>query len=116
MNEKNNSKATGRRSETFATDWLKKHGYLIIKTNYTTPYGEADIIAKQGDITVFIEVKSAIGHNPIESVNANKIKKIRNVALYYMQKIGYEIPVRFDVITIVMNDNNLELKHIIDAF
>ncbi|MCX8069688.1 MAG: YraN family protein, partial [Thermodesulfovibrionales bacterium] len=75
-----------------------------------------DIIAKYGDLTVFVEVKSAIGQNPIESVTESKIKKIRNVALYYMQKIGQEIPIRFDVITITFNEGELELKHLADVF
>ncbi|HIJ59952.1 MAG TPA: YraN family protein [Nitrospirae bacterium] len=116
MNKQNNSKVIGRKSESLAIDWLKNRGYSIVKTNYTTPYGEADIIAKQGDITVFVEVKSAIGQNPIESVTASKMKKIRNIALYYMQRLGLEVPIRFDVITIVVNEKDLEIKHLVDAF
>lgn len=111
-----NSKATGSRSESQACDYLQSKGYKIITKNYTTPYGEADIIALDGETTVFVEVKSAYGHDPIEAVHEGKIKKIRNAALFYMKELGKEIPIRFDVITITITNKGSRLNHLIDVF
>ncbi len=108
-----NSKETGSRSERLACEFLQAQGYKILHRNYFTPYGEADIIAIEGDTTVFVEVKSADNQDPIESVHEGKVRKIRNVALHYMQRLEREIKVRFDVITIV---NGQHIRHLKDAF
>lgn len=110
------SKETGSSAEALAVEYLQSKGYRILKKNYKTPYGEADIIALEGQTTVFVEVKSAIGQDPIESVHQGKVKKIRDAALYYMQKIGREIPLRFDVITITISKDGQEIRHLVDAF
>jgi putative endonuclease len=51
-------KEIGAWGEENASDWLAERGYQIIARNVRTPYGEIDIIAQQGDVTVFIEVKT----------------------------------------------------------
>jgi putative endonuclease len=48
----------GQWGESVATDYLTGHGYEIIAHNVRTPYGEIDIVAKQGDVMVFVEVKT----------------------------------------------------------
>jgi hypothetical protein len=48
----------GQWDESVATDYLAKHGYEIIARNVRTPFGEIDIIAKQGDMIIFVEVKA----------------------------------------------------------
>ncbi|MFH0942353.1 MAG: YraN family protein [Chloroflexota bacterium] len=74
--------------EKIARDFLLKKGYAVIARNYRCPYGEIDIIARDGDYLVFVEVKTrtspGLGH-PEESVTAAKRAKLRQVALHYLQ-------------------------------
>jgi putative endonuclease len=44
--------------ESIVTEWLAERGYQIIARNVRTPYGEIDIIVKQGDVTIFVEFKT----------------------------------------------------------
>ncbi|MFQ3574533.1 MAG: YraN family protein [Thermodesulfovibrionales bacterium] len=111
------SRGKGRYSEEIVVAFLNKKGFQIIKKNYLTPVGEIDIIARYKGQTVFVEVKSAYSNDPIESVNQSKIKKIRSTALYYMKELGYEIDLRFDVITVVFDeDGKVNIRHIEGAF
>jgi putative endonuclease len=49
-------KEIGAWGEGVASDWLSERGYKIVARNVHTPYGEIDIIAQQGDMTIFVEV------------------------------------------------------------
>lgn len=112
-------KTLGTKGENLAVTFLKKKGYKIIARNYKTFIGEIDIIAKDGDITVFIEVKTRINDSfgyPFEAVNTKKKKKLKNLALLYLKNKGDESPVRFDVLSIFMNNGKEEIEHIKDAF
>ena len=112
--------ALGSEGEEVAVRFLKKKRYGIIARNYKTPIGEIDIIAKDGDTIVFVEVKTRandIFGYPFEAVNQNKRRKLKNLALLYLKKQRKELPVRFDVISIFCGqDGRKELEHIIDAF
>ncbi len=113
-------KALGTSGEELASHFLKKKGYRIIERNYKTPIGEIDIIAKDRDITVFVEVKTrtdvSFGY-PFESVHAKKQHKLKNLALLYMKKKRIESPARFDVLSIILRKNGpSEIEHIKDAF
>lgn len=113
-------KNLGLKGETLAVKFIKKRGYAIITQNYKTPFGEIDIIAKDGDTIVFIEVKTrknTIFGYPFESVNKKKIQKIKKSALHYLKKQRQEFSVRFDVISILSTDSGRnEIEHITDAF
>ena len=78
--------------------------------------GEIDVIAKKGDLVVFVEVKTRSGNDygrGAESVNGGKIKRIRRAAMYYLTKSkDPEAACRFDVIEI----NEGKIEHIEDAF
>ena len=66
-------KFLGRAGEVKAAEFLKKKGYKIIKTNYKTYCGEIDIIANDGEYTVFVEVKTRTSDEfgaPAEAVDA----------------------------------------------
>ena len=109
----------GKRSEIIASDYLKEKGYKIITVNYKNKVGEIDIIAKNGNCLVFVEVKARIsqqfGH-PIEAVNAKKQQKIRAVASVYLMKNRMrDTECRFDVISI-LGVENPEIQHIVAAF
>lgn len=109
----------GKEGEEAAIGFLRKNGYRIIEKNYKTVFGEIDIIAKDGDVIVFIEVKTradrSFGH-PFEAVHPRKREKIRKVALCFLKKMRKEPPARFDVLSITSENSKMKIEHIVDAF
>jgi putative endonuclease len=80
---------TGMLGEKLAKDFLKKRGYRVIETNYRCAEGEIDIVARQRDYLVFIEVrakKSRDFGSPEESVTPAKKERLRNAAARYQQE------------------------------
>jgi putative endonuclease len=116
----NNAKInTGREGEIIAAAFLKKNGYRIIETNYRCPLGEIDIIAREKDELVFVEVKTRKSSErgyPEQAVGISKQRKISQLALWYLQKIKDDTPVRFDVIAITISTSGNEIKLIKNAF
>jgi len=112
-------KQIGSRGEDLASEFLKDAGYRIIARNYKTPIGELDIIAKDGETLVFVEVKArssnAFGY-PFEAVDSRKRHKLKNLALLYLKNQKKNCAVRFDVISITLNGTKKEIEHIKDAF
>ncbi len=109
----------GKEGEELALRFLKKQGYRIIGKNYRTPFGEIDIIADDGGVLVFVEVKTRSGDafgSPFEAVDRRKRDKIKNVALSYMKRIRKEPPARFDVLSIDVDEGRKKIDHIKDAF
>ncbi len=110
---------TGKYGEWLARRYLKKKGYRILHWNYKTPIGEIDIIAKDGNKVVFVEVKTRKNDSfglPIEAINYRKRKKIVNSALLYMKRLKDSPAIRFDIISIHLHDNQKKVEHTIDAF
>lgn len=105
-----NNKETGRLGENIARSYLIEKGYSIIETNYSTRCGEIDIIARDGKLIVFIEVKTRRGIKfgyPREAVDKHKQQKIKNIAeLYMLRKKLADMPVRLDVIEVFIDENN----------
>lgn len=100
----------GKQYEDKACKYLEDKGFQIIERNYTCLYGEIDIIAKDGEYTVFIEVKYR--HNdefckPIEAVTACKLKRITKTAQDYITKHGEDY-YRFDAVCFIGE----EIEHI----
>ena len=113
------TKAIGRKGEDLAADLCREKKYRIIETNYRTPFGEIDIIAKDGDVIVFIEVKTRSGDGfgaPFEAVTYRKRQKIKKVAMGYLKRFREEVPCRFDVISISGKNGRNSVEHIRDAF
>ena len=109
----------GDKGEGLAVKFLKKKGYQIITQNYKTRIGEIDIIAKEGDTLVFIEVKTreSIAYGkPFEAVNYFKKRKIANVAMLYLKKLEEIPPCRFDVVSICYEQGRPDCELIKDAF
>ncbi len=110
------NKIKGTRGEILAAKFLKGKGYKILKTNFTTQIGEIDIIAKDKDYIVFVEVKSretyAFGR-PAEAVDEHKQYQIRGTAqMYLMFTHQNNANCRFDVVEIVGE----KINHIENAF
>ena len=94
------NKILGRKGEVMTVSYLKQRGYRILKRNFRTPFGEADILAKQGDTYCLVEVKTRISDAfglPSEAVNAKKRERYRKMALFLCERLGEEVPCRFDV-------------------
>jgi putative endonuclease len=110
--------STGSRGEDQATAYLREQGYAIIRRNFRIGKAEIDIIARKGDLLVFVEVKTrtndAFGY-PEEFVNRRKQGMILNAADAYIQHTNWKEDIRFDIIAITMTCPP-ELFHIEDAF
>ena len=79
----------GKKGEAIACAYLKKKGYKIVEQNYKNKIGEIDIICKDGEELVFVEVKTRSTYRfglPREAVNEWKQNKIHNVAMVYLMK------------------------------
>lgn len=101
-------KDTGSLGEKLAADFLKKRGYRILEANYRCPRGEVDIIARQKDCLVFVEVRSKISRNfgsPEESISLTKRNHLRAAASHYRQEHN-NLPEdwRIDVVAIELDD------------
>ena len=102
--------------EALAKEFLLKNGYTILALNYKTKLGEIDIIAEQGRVVVFVEVKARSSVRfglPREAVTAQKQNKIQQIALQFLRtKRMLNVPMRFDVIELLGD----QLTHIPNAF
>ncbi len=106
----------GKNGEEAATEYLEKQGYEIIQRNFECRQGEIDIIAKDNEEYVFIEVKTRQTTKygkPCEAVNERKQKHIWNATKYYLylHKIENK-PVRFDVIEVYKKKEKFYINHI----
>lgn len=111
---KQDNRKTGFLAEDLAGNVLKSKGFKILERNFSNRFGEIDIIAKDEDILVFVEVKAKKGTDfglPEEMINAYKLKKIQKMAEVYMN--GKAVPCRIDVVAIVLSFDNelLSLNH-----
>ena len=118
---KNYRKTLGTKGEKIAEEFLKNKGFQIIEKNYKNKYGEIDIIAKQEEELIFVEVRtisSAQFSDPETWVDLKKQNKlIRMANLYISEKDITNTNCRFDVIGITLTKSNKEnIVHIENAF
>ena len=123
--EKTTAVSIGNIGEEAAVQALKKRGYKIIARNYRTKMGEIDIIAKDGEYTVFVEVrlrKSNAFGTPADTIDKRKQQKIIKAAQMYAVKNDiYDTPMRFDGVLINADTDgeklvNTKIELIKDAF
>ncbi|MFY9115021.1 MAG: YraN family protein [Dethiobacteria bacterium] len=102
-----NKRERGMKGERLAADYLRSEGYEIIMRNYRCPIGEIDLIARQGNLLVFVEVRSRWTGNfgsPEQSISDRKKNKLIDLANYYLSsELQREVPCRFDFIGIKFN-------------
>ncbi len=115
-----NRRQFGQQGESLAARVLEKRGYKILARNYRTPLGEIDLVARDGKVLVFIEVKTRRSHRfgaPQEAVSPPKQDRLRRLAAWYMQQHKQEsVPVRFDVVAITLTGNEPQVEIIQEAF
>jgi putative endonuclease len=93
----------GRWGEDSATRFLETLGYVVIGRNVRVPGGEIDLICKDGNVIVFVEVKARTGSrfgSGIAAVDARKRRTLRALAADWLQIAAPRAPARFDVVTI----------------
>ena len=103
-----NKRKLGEKIEQNVAEYLKTQGYIILEQNFRCRLGEIDIIAKEKNCIVFIEVKyrkNVVSGYPEEAVNFHKQQKIIKSSLYYIQKnhISINSCFRYDVVSVINN-------------
>ena len=101
------NRARGRIGEDIAARALIEKGYTVLERNFSNKFGEIDIIARDKNILVFVEVKAKTGvefGSPEEMISPGKLHRIRSMATMYMK--GEELPCRIDVVAIVLAPDN----------
>lgn len=110
----------GALGEQIALEYLLGLGYQILEKNWSNGHKEIDIIAKDDDTIVIVEVKtrrSTFLVEPEASVDVFKQRHLIWAANSYVNKYQYDLDVRFDIISIVIDRNNEKrIEHIQDAF
>lgn len=114
-------KTTGNFGEELAAKYVKKQGMKILERNFRTVRGEIDIVAKDDDQLVFIEVKTNRRGNSVAPelrVNVTKQKKLGKMAQQYLQNTSTtDTDCRFDVIGVILNEKGKhDISHIRNAF
>ncbi len=111
----------GRQGEELACKHLRKLGYRILCCNYRRRQGEVDIVAEDGSVLVFVEVKTRSGvafGDPLEAVTPRKRGQIIKTAMQYQAENDcHERSSRFDVVgVIIKKDGSSSLQLVRDAF
>jgi putative endonuclease len=98
----------GRRGEQLAVRFLTSLGYLIEQTNVRLPFGELDIVAREGDTLCFVEVRSTTSEawgGPLASITTPKRRRIIRAARWYLTRCQAPSEVRFDVVSVLWQDH-----------
>lgn len=112
----------GEEGEKLAEEFLKKKGFVPIARRFKTPrWGEIDLVMRDGDTTVFVEVKTRSGTGglfggPLGAINYHKLKSLRRAAQYYLSSQGFDREAaRIDAVTVILGtDGTSEIKHLTD--
>ncbi len=110
----------GKLGEELAFKKVKRLGYKCIARNYRCALGEIDLIAKDGDCLVFIEIKTRRGRSLgsiKEAIDKRKKRQLSKVALAYLKSNNYcDVKSRFDVVAISLNQDKEQIEVIQNAF
>ena len=109
----------GKAGENAAAAYLEKEDYLIRHRNWRKGHFELDIVAAKDNELVVVEVKTRSNTEftqPEDAVDVPKIRRTVRAADTYIKLFQIDIPVRFDIITVVGENGNFEIEHIKEAF
>lgn len=98
------NKTTGKIGEDFAAKLLTEKGFTIVKRNFSTRFGEIDLVCQDGDTIVFVEVKTKKGlafGSPEEMFGAGKARRVKHMGLVYLN--GKAASCRIDMVAVVLN-------------
>lgn len=110
----------GSAGEATAERWLRRAGMVIVARGFRARCGEIDLVARDGPVVVFVEVKTrtheAFGR-PAEAVTAQKRGRMTRVASLFLARSGWgDRACRFDVVEVVPVGPRWRVRHIPDAF
>ena len=109
----------GIQGEKLAQEFLKNEGYQILETNWRFKKAEIDIIAQKDDIIAVVEVKTRSSEHygkPEIFVNKKKIKLLLEAINQYIEEKNLDLEIRFDIISIILNQYRKDIEHIKDAY
>lgn len=110
----------GRAAEDLARRHLERAGLKVVAANRRTPGGELDLVAWEGPVLVFVEVKGrgvSQAGTPEEAVDRRKRQRLVGAAQAYLAGLdGPEPPCRFDVVAVDFAGGRASLRHLRDAF
>lgn len=110
----------GRSAERRAGNWLRRHGYRILATNFRIRGGELDLIAVKRDTLCFVEVKSrgdGSWFGAVEAIHPSQLERIVYAAQAWLLHRPHDGPCRFDIIALEPNERGAEtIRHLPDAF
>lgn len=114
-------KLIGKKAEQEALIFLQHQGLKFIKQNFQCYFGEIDLIMRDKDVIVFVEVRMRSRHdygNALESITRYKINKLVKTANLFLQieNLYNKVSSRFDVITMQLRENKIQLEWIKNAF
>lgn len=110
---------TGKWGEDLAAAYLEKKGYTIVERDWKSGRRDIDIIALDGDVVVFVEVKTRRNRlfgDPEESVNYQKLQNLQQAISHYVKFRHIRQEIRFDIISIVGTiGTEPDIQHIQDV-
>jgi len=111
----------GQRGEQAAKRHLQKQGLRFLTANYRSRHGEIDLIFRDADCLVFVEVKTRSSEawtRPAAAVNAAKRRRLSRTALAYLRQIkNPPVKIRFDVVEVILEDDVIaEIRHLPNTF
>lgn len=109
----------GNKGEMLAARYLLDAGFAIHEYNWRSGHKEIDLVAQERDVLVFVEVKTrtsdAYGAAE-DAVTESKMSNLVLAAESYVKTKNIDLDIRFDIVTIVGNDEHRSIRHIRDAF
>lgn len=117
--QQTHTRARGRSAEASAVAWLERNGYSIRERNHSTPAGEIDVVAIEGDTLCFVEIKarSGTGFGPaIAAVTPRKQHRLARAAALYLASEPFSGPCRFDVLGLDSGPDGWEFTLVRNAF
>lgn len=118
-NNAQTARARGAAIEHIAAQWLRQEGLALVAQNHYVKGGELDLVMRDGDILVFVEVKhrttTHFGH-PLETITYQKQQRLVRAARLYIARNGISSPCRFDILGIIGKPPDLEFHWVKAAF
>ncbi|MEQ5855943.1 YraN family protein [Halomonas sp. EF61] len=111
--------ARGQAIERHAEAWLCQRGLIPISRNQRAKGGEIDLVMRDGETLVFVEVRHrrSIRHgHPAETITITKQRRLIRAARFYLHRNGLSCPCRFDVLAVTGSSPSLDIQWIAGAF
>ncbi len=101
-----------------ARKFLEKKGFKFVERNFKTPrWGEIDLVMKDGDTLVLVEVKSRSGSaaemfgGPLGAIHPHKLEALKRAGQFYLTKTGWQGPARIDAVSVTFGGEDAQIEH-----